>query len=223
MSAGREAVLRKIRLATGGGAERGTAVAARLAQAPSGVLPQRAQLPSPERIALFCRKAEGLAATVERVGSADDVPEAVSAYLRARNLPAAIRFGADPRLETLPWAGQGALELRRGPSDGLDEAALSHATAAIAETGTIALVSGPDNPTTLNFLPDHHLVVVEGADVEPTLEAVVARVRAAYGKGEMPRTLNFVSGPSRSGDVEQKLVLGAHGPRALHLIVVGGD
>ena len=53
------------------------------------------------------------------------------------------------------------------------------------------------------------------------METALARVRAQYGRGGVPRTLNFISGPSRSGDVEQKIVLGAHGPRALHLIVVG--
>ena len=84
------------------------------------------------------------------------------------------------------------------------------------------MVSGKDNPTTINFLPEHHIVVVDAADIDGDLEAVLAKIRKSYGKGKMPRTLNLISGPSRSGDVEQKIILGAHGPRALHIIVVGG-
>jgi L-lactate dehydrogenase complex protein LldG len=71
-------------------------------------------------------------------------------------------------------------------------------------------------------LPEHHIVVVNASDIAGDLETVLARVRKAHGKGSMPRTLNLVTGPSRSGDIEQKIILGAHGPRALHLIVVGG-
>ncbi len=223
---GREAILNKVRGAIGStpalADNRAAVVAQRLDRAPSGVLPGRAvHLPPSERIALFCERALSLAATVERVPAPEDVPTAIAGYLRERNLPASFRMGADPRLVELPWDGQPTLDIRYGPSDGNDEVGVSQATAGIAETGTIALVSGKDNPTTINFLPDHHIVVVEAGDVEPTLEGVLARVRERYGKGLMPRTLNFVSGPSRSGDVEQKLVLGAHGPRALHLIVVG--
>ena len=116
----------------------------------------------------------------------------------------------------------GRCRSRRGASDGNDEVGFSHATAAIAETGTLVMVSGSDNPTTINFLPEHHIVVVDAADIAGDLEAVLAKIRTRYGKGKMPRTVNLISGPSRSGDVEQKIILGAHGPRALHIIVVGG-
>ena len=129
----------------------------------------------------------------------------------------------------MPWAAT-ALEIARGPSEGDDLNAVSAAFAAVAETGTLALVSGPDNPTTLNFLPDNHFVgspttsspitiVVFAADVSPT-PSVFARLRAAYGAGALPRTVNFITGPSRSADIEQTLLLGAHGPRRLHVVVV---
>ena len=84
------------------------------------------------------------------------------------------------------------------------------------------MVSGADNPTTINFLPEHHIVVIDATSIQGDLETAIAGIRARFGKGEMPRTVNLISGPSRSGDIEQKLILGAHGPRALHLIVVGG-
>ena len=95
------------------------------------------------------------------------------------------------------------------------------AFAGIAETGTLALVSGPANPTTLNFLPDNHIVVLRKEDVVADYESVFAMLRTAYGKGGAPRTLNFVTGPSRSADIEQTLLLGAHGPRRLHIVIAG--
>ena len=121
----------------------------------------------------------------------------------------------------MPW-GETTLELRHGPSDGHDLNAASVAFAAIAETGTLALASGADNPTTLNFLPDNHVVVVFAADVVGDMESVFSRLRGTYGAGQAPRTLNFITGPSRSADIEQTLLFGAHGPRRLHIVLVGG-
>ena len=82
------------------------------------------------------------------------------------------------------------------------------------------MVSGADNPTTLNFLPDNHIVVLREADLAGDLETVWDRLRARYGKGIAPRTVNLITGPSRSGDIEQQIVLGAHGPRRLHIIIL---
>jgi L-lactate dehydrogenase complex protein LldG len=221
----REAILGKVRRALGAGdndVERLTLVTQRMSQAPKGVVPARAQLDPEARIALFCTMARNAAASVARVAGDADVPGAVSTYLRSKNLAPKLRMGNDRRLKQMPWVNERNLQVRNGPSDGTDEAAVSHAAAAIAETGTLALWSGRDNPTTLNFLPDHHIVVVEAKDIAGDLESVMEMVRNRFGKGEMPRTLNFVTGPSRSGDIEQTLLLGAHGPRALHIIVVDG-
>jgi L-lactate dehydrogenase complex protein LldG len=128
-------------------------------------------------------------------------------------------MGEDQRLAAMPW-GETALELSHGASDGHDLNGASAAFAAVAESGTLALCSGADNPTTINFLPDNHFVVVFARDVVADYESVWRSLRARYGKGAMPRTLNFVTGPSRSADIEQTLLLGAHGPRRLHIVVV---
>jgi L-lactate dehydrogenase complex protein LldG len=128
-------------------------------------------------------------------------------------------MGSDARLAAMPWR-ETALDLSSGRSRGLDLSGISHAEAGIAETGTLALVSGPENPTTLNFLPDNHIVVLRAADIAGDLEAIWTKLRKRYGKGAMPRTVNFITGPSRSGDIEQTILLGAHGPRALHIVIV---
>ena len=63
--------------------------------------------------------------------------------------------------------------------------------------------------------------MVLGKDqVVGALEDAFARLRGKSAPGEMPRAINFVSGPSRTADIEQQLVMGAHGPRRLHIIVV---
>jgi L-lactate dehydrogenase complex protein LldG len=108
-----------------------------------------------------------------------------------------------------------------GPPAGNDPVGVSHAIAGIAETGTVVLASGRDNPTTLAFLPETHIVVVRAADITGDYESAWGTVRAAFGKGQMPRTINLITGPSRSADIEQTLLLGAHGPQRLHLVVVG--
>jgi len=200
-------------------APRRDAVAARLAQASVGVVPRRGQGEAAERLATFKAEAQRVQATVAEVASAADVPPEIAHFLRENNLPATLRFGEDRRLADMPWAAT-ALEIALGPSDGDDLNAVSVAFAAVAETGTLALVSGPDNPTTLNFLPDNHFVVLFADDLVGDVESVFAKLRALYGPGAMPRTVNFITGPSRSADIEQTLLLGAHGPRRLHVVVV---
>lgn len=220
---GKSAILAKIRAslkAPTADDDRRSAVSARLAQAPKGIIPARGQLPAAERVALFRAMAEKYNATTEHIDGLAALPAAVSAYLMGRNLPAAIRIGNDPRLATAPWSSEATLEIRHGASDGHDLAAVSHAFGAVAETGTLAMLSGPDNPVTLNFLPEHHIVVVKADEIAGDMETIWARLRAAQGRA-MPRTVNFITGPSRSADIEQTLLLGAHGPRALHIVVTG--
>jgi L-lactate dehydrogenase complex protein LldG len=220
---GRDAVLGKVRRALGASgeeAERRSEVATRLKSPRPNVIPARGQLPREHKLELFQRMAEKVSATVRRLDSADEVPAAVAEHLRNHNLPARLRMGADPQLAALSWEKAPNLERLAGASDGHDAVALSRAFAGVAESGTLVLLSGADNPTTLNFLPDTHIVVVSADDIAGDYEAVWARLRALYGAREMPRTVNLVTGPSRSADIEQTLILGAHGPRALHILMV---
>jgi len=222
---GRDAILSRVRKALGGVADsptRRAVVEARLGEAPVGVIPARGQLDDKPRVALFGEMAEKVNATVQKVKSRAHVPAAITDYLRSKNLPASVRMGTDARLAAMPWDKQRALTVKRGASDGDDEVGVSHALGGVAETGTLVLHSGDDNPTTINFLPEHHIVVIDAKDIAGDLETTIEAVRRKFGKGRMPRVLNFVTGPSRSGDIEQKLLLGAHGPRALHIVVVDG-
>ncbi|MGR6466675.1 LutC/YkgG family protein [Rhizobium sp. PAMB 3182] len=216
-------ILAKVKKSLGAPADdatRAATVSERIKDAPTGILPARAQLPAEERIAVFVKYAEKYNATVARIGSITDLPKEVSTYLKSRNLPASVRMGADPLLTGAGFDSERTLEIKSGPSDGSDLAGVSHARAAIAETGTLVLASGPDNPVTITFLPEHHIVAVKASDIGATMEEAFEGIRQTYGKGTMPRTVNMVTGPSRSGDIEQTILLGAHGPRALHIVIV---
>lgn len=224
MMSSRDAILGRIRRslgASGTDATRLATVRHRLAETPVNIIPARGQLPDAERVELFVRKANEVFASVARLEKRDEIPRAVAEYLRSRNLPQAIRRGEDARLAGLPWEREAQLAVTVGPSDGKDLAGVSHADAGVAETGTVVLTSGADNPTTLNFLPDHHIVVVDASTVAGDYETVWADLRRRFGAGLMPRTVNLVTGPSRSADIEETLLLGAHGPRSLHILVVG--
>lgn len=195
-------------------------VAVRLEKHPRGIIPARGQKPKAERTELFRQMVEHAKASIVMLDSKDDVPAAVAAYLRSKNLPQSIRHGDDERLSLIPWAKERTLEVTKGASDGAQLASVSYSFAGVAESGTLVMLSGADNPTTLNFLPDHHLVVVDERDIAGDYETIWDRLRERFGANAMPRVVNWISGPSRSGDIEQTHLLGAHGPRSLHVLVV---
>jgi L-lactate dehydrogenase complex protein LldG len=224
-SGARQAILGRMRDRLGGGgdsAQRRAAVAERLGLEASHLLPERIKKDTAGLEALFTEHLKGQSATVVRVAADSDIPAAVAQWLRGANLPMRVRMGEDPRLGDLPWAKEPALTLNKGRAAPDDEVGLSHAVAGVAETGTLVLASGSANPVTVNFMPENHVVVVRAKDIVGPYETAFERVRALYGKGAMPRTVNMISGPSRTGDIGGRLVMGAHGPKRMCVIIVEG-
>lgn len=219
MSDARSQVLGAIRAALGGGdrAEARRTAAERIAAHDRNIIPARTRLPAGELANLFASMATEVAATVERVVDLDGVPDAVATYLASLNLPAEARVAPD--VAGLPWDRRPTLTITAGPARDGDAVSVTGAFAAVAETGTLMLTSGPGHPTTLNFLPDTHIVVLPRSRIVATYEDGWDRLRA---EGAVPRTVNFVTGPSRTGDIEQTIQLGAHGPRRLHILLVEG-
>jgi hypothetical protein len=209
----RDRILGRLRGAPDGGA-RADAVAARLAGHPAGPVPHQAASHGPQRLKQFMAKVEAAAATVGRVSSLVELPRALGHELRKRNLPAAVRMGAEPMFRGLDW---GTISASHGPGRLEEPATLGRAEFGLAETGTLALASGPDNPVTLAFLGETHFVVLRESDICGGFEDFWTAWRA---RGLDPRTLNLVTGPSRSADLGQVLQLGAHGPVALHVFLV---
>ncbi|HSA80449.1 MAG TPA: lactate utilization protein [Geminicoccaceae bacterium] len=215
----RDAVLERLRraLQRHGAGEAHDAVRARLAATAPGLIPARGDLGHEDRVQLFTAEAEAVHATVRRLRRYDALPEAVARYLRERNLPLQLVMASDPLLGELDWPGS-MLTVRARRARDEDAVGLTLAFAAVAETGTLMLCSAAETPTTLAFLPETSIVVVAA---ERVLRAYEDGLRLLYEERKtLPRSVNFVTGPSRSGDIEQTLQLGAHGPRRLHIVIV---
>jgi L-lactate dehydrogenase complex protein LldG len=218
----RARILSRIRRSASKGDEaaRVAAVDKRLENPRRNIVPDRGQGDETHRIAVFQRMMEGVGGTVEVLDDVNDVPNSVAQYLRNTNRPARIRHGRDESLTNLPWHRAQTLEVVEGRAQDSDTASLTHAFAGVAESGTIVQLSGSANPTTLNFLPEAHIVLLEAKDLYGSYEDVWARLREICGEGQMPRTVNMISGPSRTADIEQTIVRPAHGPKDMHVIIV---
>lgn len=198
----------------------------RLDTHPRHLIPQRAQLPRPEQVSLFVRNVEKEFGTVARVPDAAAVPGAVADYLAAQNLPSRFVMAPHPDLSAMPWAERPLLSFEQRRAEGSDQVSVQHGYAGVAETGTLMLPSDPARPTTLNLLAETEIVVLRASDVVGPYEDAWDRLRARRDPetgGFMPRNVMFVTGPSRSADIEQTLELGAHGPRRLHIVLVEDD
>jgi L-lactate dehydrogenase complex protein LldG len=213
MSDAREAVLGRLRRALC--RSNGDAVAD---QRPAGIIPARADLDLAGRIEVFVRQAQAVQTTVQRLHDDAQIPAAVVDYLRASNLPMRLVMAPDPALDRRDWPA--LLEIRRGRAEDADPAGLTTAFAGIAETGTLMLLSGPETPTTVAFLPETSIVVLRAGRVLRAYEDALALLREE--RGGLPRSINLITGPSRSGDIEQTIQLGAHGPKRLLVLLVDG-
>jgi L-lactate dehydrogenase complex protein LldG len=167
-------------------------------------------------IVLFRERAEASASTTDSVRTLAEAPAAVARYLEAQSLP---RTGCVwPHLAGLDWRGAGlALEARAANGD--DAIGVTSIFSAIAETGTLMMCSGPDTPATVSLLPETHIALVPIERIVPFMEDAWDLARAEL--GQLPRAVNFISGPSRTADIEQTIVMGAHGPYRVHIVLVG--
>ncbi len=164
----------------------------------------------------FRLKAESLSSTVEVVARREDAPAAVAAYLAAHGIGQ--QAVVTPDVGGLDWAASGLQVAARAAEDA-DLVGISGCFCGVAETGTLMLLSGPETPATVSLLPETHIALVDVSRIVATMEDAFALLRAE--RGSLPRAVNFISGPSRTGDIEQTIVLGAHGPCRVHLILIG--
>ena len=168
-----------------------------------------------EPVARFCERALGLASTVDEVDAPAAVPAAVARYLQARLLP--LSAVCWPELEGLDWRSAGIEIAARAARDS-DLVGITGAFCAIAETGTLMTLSGTDTPATVSLLPETHIAVVRKSRIVRGMEEAWQLVRDQI--KQPPRDVNFISGPSRTADIEQTVTLGAHGPYRVHIVIV---
>jgi L-lactate dehydrogenase complex protein LldG len=222
VSAAREAILARLRHAyardEAAQAAAEAEVRERLGRREPNLIPERGQREPEGRVALFTEMAQAVMADVQRLPSLREVPAAVSAYLRRHNVPQRVVAAPDPLLDRCGWDSQPLLRVRRGTAVASDVAGVTVAEAGVAETGTLLLASSPERPTLLAYLPETSIVLLPAERIEGAYEQAWERVRAT--PDGPPRSVNLVTGPSRSADIAGKLELGAHGPRRLLVLVL---
>ncbi|HLY06701.1 MAG TPA: LUD domain-containing protein [Rhizomicrobium sp.] len=173
-------------------------------------------LPANSLVEHFADRAGAAAAEVKHVASLEEIAGAVAEVLRARNLPAVVHLPSDPTLAGFNWSTAPGLTLRQAPP-GPDDATLAIAPFAIAETGTLVYAASGQRPASWHFRAGLEIAVIAADCIQPDLESALGRIRA---EGALPSTINLVTGPSRTGDIEQTLELGAHGPKELIVLIV---
>ncbi|MGZ8982162.1 MAG: LutC/YkgG family protein [Burkholderiaceae bacterium] len=172
----------------------------------------------------FRQMAERMASTVDEVATLADAPSAISRYMESQGL--APRAVAWPQFGGLGWGAAGleveARRPKRDESQGADLVGITGCFCALAETGTLVLTSSGDMPASTHLLPETHIAIVPASRIVAGMEDAFALMRAERGgvANMMPRAVNMVSGPSRTGDIEQTIVLGAHGPYRVHIVIV---
>ena len=211
----RDKILQKLGRVLGAGDNRlpPTQVSGRLEHPHVGPRPKLPGTPLP----VFVDRLKAAAATVSQVRSPADATQAIIQYLDDRALPHELVSDLSALVSELPWPDN--LVVRPPPPRAEDRVAVTSAYAAIAETGSLALLSSAQSPTSLNYLPDHYICLLSASRILPYLEDLWATMRRE--SRAVPRAVNLITGPSRTADVEQTIQLGAHGPRSVHVVVLG--
>jgi L-lactate dehydrogenase complex protein LldG len=223
MSEAREAILGRVRAALARTGPDAGAIAAARAYVAQHAHGPRPTIPADLRVQ-FLKRATDMENTVEALADRQAIPAAVARYVNALNLSQALAAQKSlqgvcwPEFADLDWAGAGlAIEAR--PTRGDDRLGITGVFCAIAETGTLVVLAGAQSPTATTLLPDTHIAVLPAARIVAGMEEAFVLIRRE--RGAMPRAINLISGPSRTGDIEQTIVLGAHGPYRVHILVVG--
>jgi L-lactate dehydrogenase complex protein LldG len=214
-SAARAAIFKRIRQAQG----RPQQVAETEYQQVQHYLAEHQPGPKPDigtdLLGRFCQQAERTSQTIDRVSQISQVPAAVARYLDGLGI--ARQAIAWRSLQDLPWQEGGiAVEFRKPVNE--DLVGITGCFCAIAETGTLMLLSGPDTYSSAALLPETHIALLPVSRILGSMEEAFALVKKE--RGELPRATNFISGPSRTGDIEQTIVLGAHGPYRVHVVLI---
>ena len=170
---------------------------------------------APDRLAQFRRECERLGTTHATVASDGGIPAEIARYLDEGGLER--RLAGWHEFAGLDWDGAG-IAFDDRPATSQDRTGLTGCFCAIAETGTTLLLSAPESPKLTALLPETHVCVVRAARLLDTMEDAFALLRRKV--GEPPRSVFFVSGPSRTADIEQTIVIGAHGPYRVHVVIV---
>lgn len=164
----------------------------------------------------FIEAAQKVKVNVHEVSSPNDVIETILDLIgdekqvlswQPENIPL-------PELHaTLETAGVAIAE----PHDGSVPVGITGVDAALAATGSLILYSGAGQYRATSLLPDKHIAVMKASQIVTDMETWVAQTKNDFNK---PSNITLITGPSKTADIGQELILGAHGPRAVHVILL---
>ena len=184
-----------------------------------GVAPS-APLPDDDIRVAFMVNVLGNLGSVDVAPQRGDVVQVIGKYIYKHYRSHRLVAGNDPHLAAMPWRDGGVLP-RFGELEPGEPVALSYAQWGVAETGATIFTSSKNNPSRNNFLPEHHLVLVDAANLLADMEAMWTQLEQAMSAAGRPRAINCIAGPSSTADIQMQMVHGAHGPRAWHVIITG--
>ncbi|MER3410748.1 MAG: hypothetical protein C4306_11900 [Thermoleophilia bacterium] len=104
--------------------------------------------------------------------------------------------------------------VHRGAIPDIEGAGVSRALYGLADTGSVVLAASPEEPRARSLLPEVHVSLLSEDRILPGLEELLAALA-----GDLPSALAIVTGPSRSADIEQRIVIGVHGPGEVHVVL----
>jgi len=213
----REKILGKIRNAQlrskaneGASAESTTSITQHLAQHPRGPQPPVIG----DLLKQFKERCLKLSSDVIETNDRAEVPNLLRNYLNEKKLQT--QGVCWPSLSTLPWSAAG-LDIQSRPSNSHDAVGVTGAFCAIAETGTLMMLSGKETPPSTSLLPETHVAILDPRRIVATMEDAWDLMRTEH--KQPPRAVNFISGPSRTADIEMTVTLGAHGPYRVLVIL----
>lgn len=179
-------------------------------------LPQRASGPEIERLACFAMQLEAASATLHVIDALEELPLLVADVLHHKHQDLSVYVVTD--YSGLDWKSAGIAH-KLGTVQGDNQVCITTASAGIAETGTLLVISGETQGTGHSLLPKINFVIVQEADIVANFEDAWEKLEGQNG-AISSRAMNFITGPSRTGDVEQRILLGAHGPLALEVVLL---
>ena len=163
----------------------------------------------------FIAKLEKVGATVSVIDNKSELINELTRYVAKHQIQSEITISKDKEFDDYDWQD---MDVTTDYESQTISVSVTYAYVGIEETGTLVMLSSPESPTGMNFLADHHMVALSSTDIVKTMEDVWTLLKGE--DDELPRTINLITGPSRTADVEQEIQIGAHGPKHLHVVLI---
>ena len=194
----------------------------RISDPKPNLVPELGRTEGPERVEQFIAKLTELAGTHTVLDTEAEVPRAVSDFLKENNQPNHILMAEGSDLCDLNWHDAPMLDIKQGTATPREASVVTRTFGGVAETGSLIILSDETNPPGNIFLPENHVAIIHTSQIEANLEGIWVKLRSKQRSDSttMPRSVNMISGPSRTGDINATMYMGAHGPKRLHVLIV---